>query len=67
MSEAEDLSNRVSALEREIAELRRRVRREPSNTWLENVAGSMNDFPEFEEVLRLGRRIRKSEGFAENE
>jgi len=55
------VENRLSALESEMQMLKRRVadigRRRP---WLDEVAGSMDDWPEFEEVVRLGREFRQS-------
>jgi hypothetical protein len=29
--------------------------------WLDDFAGSMKEFPEFEEVVRLGREFRESQ------
>jgi hypothetical protein len=62
MSEVSALEQRVSALEKEVAELRRHVRpRESARDWIERVSGSMKDYPEFEEVIRLGREIREAD------
>lgn len=67
MAEA-TVEQRLSALERDLAELRARVEAgqgaaatgsRPS--WLEGVVGSMKGFPEFEEVVRLGRAARHAD------
>ena len=59
------VEDRLSTLEREMAELRRRlaVASPPSlgTDWLNAIAGSMKDYPEFDEVLRLGRAVRESD------
>jgi hypothetical protein len=62
MSDVSALEQRVSALEKEVAELRRHVRpRESARGWIERIAGSFKDDPEFEEVVRLGREIREAD------
>jgi len=53
------IEQRVSALESAVADLRERVAdRRP---WPVRIQGSMAEFPEFEEVLRLGRELRSGE------
>lgn len=62
MSEPADLEQRVAVLEQNRAELKRRVSlSEAKNDWIKAVAGSMKDYPEFEEVVRLGREYRRSQ------
>ena len=39
----------------------------PRTGWLKHVIGSMSDFHEFAEVVRLGREWRESQRPAENE
>jgi hypothetical protein len=62
MSNAGIVEDRLAVLEREVADLKRRMapQGQPQN-WLENVAGSMQDEPEFEKVLELGRVARRQE------
>lgn len=56
------IDQRLSVLEQQVAELRREVSilRPPTN-WLDRLAGSMSAFPEYQEVLRLGREIRHAD------
>jgi hypothetical protein len=52
---------RLAALEQEVARLKQRLDQVLSQaSWLERVAGSMKDEPEFEEVVKLGAAIRQS-------
>jgi hypothetical protein len=51
------LEQRVLAIEKELAALKRRLRRQDRN-WLDEVSGSMKRFPEFEEVVRFGKEFR---------
>lgn len=60
MSTPQNIEDRLAILEREFAELKRRVEAKSSKNWLEKVSGSMKDFPEFKEVLRLGKEIRRA-------
>lgn len=56
------LEQRVTSLEEQVAELRRLLASLPAGAnWLENIVGSMKDYPEFEDVVRLGREIRKAD------
>ena len=58
MSTVED---RLSALESEVQAVKRQLARlAQPRAWLDEVAGSMDPWPEFEEVLRLGRAYRQS-------
>ncbi len=54
MSSVED---RLTALESELTQLRRRL--ESDSNWIAHVSGSLKEFPEFEDVLRLGREARQ--------
>ena len=56
MSTVED---RLSLLEAAMQDVKRLLAtdREP-RAWLDDVSGSMRDWPEFDEVLRLGREYR---------
>lgn len=62
MSDGKSIEERLAVVERELAELKTRLppEREPEN-WIEKISGSMKDFPEFDEVLRLGREFRKAD------
>ncbi len=60
------LEQRLALVEAELAALKQRLNGETaSRTWLERMAGSMKDEPEFAEVLRLGRAIRDADRPAE--
>jgi len=55
------VEDRLSALETELEAVKRRLgAMHKPRAWLEEVAGSMDDWPEFDEVLRLGREFRQS-------
>jgi hypothetical protein len=62
MVENSALEERLTAVERDLADLKSRVagsqRKAP---WFEKMVGSMKDYPEFEEVVKLGREIRKAD------
>jgi len=55
------VEERLLALESAMEDLKRRLtaKRTP-NAWLDQVAGSLAPWPEFVEVLRLGREFRQS-------
>jgi hypothetical protein len=56
------MEERVSALESELQNLKRQLATMGKpRAWLDEVAGSMDPWPEFEEVLRLGQEFRQSE------
>ena len=60
------IEDRLDVLERELAEVKvklARVAAQSSGTqpdWLDVMEGSMSEFPEFDEMVRLGREYRKS-------
>lgn len=62
MAENKSVEERLAIVERELDELKRRLppKSEPKN-WIEEISGSMKDFPEFDEVLRLGREFRQAQ------
>jgi len=61
MSEPLDFEARLKAVERELAELKVLVRRgNRARPWYKPLIGSMKDYPEFEEVVRLGREVSKA-------
>jgi hypothetical protein len=56
------LEKQVAELQQQVAELRNRLPLADSKAdWLEQISGSMAGFPEFDEVLRLGREIRNAD------
>lgn len=58
------LDQRVDALEDEVAALKKRLEQPvpiDGGSWIEKIAGSMKDFPEFDEVARLGAEIRRAD------
>jgi hypothetical protein len=62
MAQEPSLEERVKALEKEVADLKQQLLELSfRGTWLEKVTGSMKDYPEFEEVLRLGAEIRAAD------
>jgi hypothetical protein len=61
MSKTLSLEERVTQLEHELALLKAQTSKDDQNAqWPLSVCGSMKDFPEFDEVLRLGREFRQS-------
>jgi hypothetical protein len=62
MSQERTLEQRLAALEREVVQLKQRLDQlAPGENWVDRVTGSMKDFPEFGEVLRLGAEIRRAD------
>ena len=62
MSENVALEERLTAVERDLAELKDHVfRAHRERPWFEKMIGSMRDYPEFAEVVKLGREIRKAD------
>jgi hypothetical protein len=53
---------RLATLERKVSHLKERASTlaAPAN-WIGRIAGSMADFPEFEDVVRFGREIGESD------
>ncbi|MBM4094098.1 MAG: transferase hexapeptide repeat containing protein [Planctomycetes bacterium] len=52
----------MANLEAEVAQIKDQLQRgaKPQN-WLDRVVGSMSRYPEFREVLRLGRELRQAD------
>ena len=62
MSEQQTLEKRVADLEKHVELLTREVFQKTSKPgWVQKIVGSMNNDPEFAEILKLGREIRQSE------
>lgn len=63
MHEPISLEQRVALLEDEVASLKRQIVR-PNHaqaSWIDDMTGSMKDYPEFKEVLRLGADWRNAQ------
>ena len=55
------LEQRVAAVEKELAKLKQRVESPPAATsWIDQLAGTFKDDPEFDEIVKLGREFRES-------
>ena len=62
MTDTNELESRVTALEHEVAAMKRASAESRAPTeWLDLVSGSMRDFPEFDEVVALGRAARRAD------
>lgn len=61
MSEQELVDQRLGALEREVAQIKQVIATSPptGKNWVEEISGSMVEFPEFDEVAKLGREWRQ--------
>lgn len=61
MSQAPTIEDRLSALEKEMTQVKRLLLANGDKSdWLEKVSGSFANDPEFDEVLRLGAEIRRN-------
>jgi len=61
MHDQPSLEQRLSSLEHEVDQIKLRLDRQaPNGNWVEARSGSMKEYPDFEEVIRLGREARKS-------
>ena len=62
MSEPTTLEDRVKTLENEVADLKRHAgRKETVGQWLDRISGRLAKYPEFKDVVRLGREMREAE------
>jgi hypothetical protein len=53
------IEDRVRVLEEEVARLKQQLSTAAQQEgWWKRISGSMQDFPEFEQVLRLGQEYR---------
>jgi hypothetical protein len=62
MSSEPSVEARLTAVERELSELKKRL---PANgdqdpSWVEKIAGTFEGDADFDEIVRLGREFRKS-------
>jgi hypothetical protein len=63
------IEQRLRALETEVAQLKQCLDKlvAPKKNWLEKISGSMEKYPEFGEVLRLGAEIRRADRPADDD
>lgn len=55
------ITERFVTVEKEVAELRRRVEQPTEQAWYLKHAGKFADDPEFPEIVRLGKEIREAD------
>lgn len=62
MSQTQSNEDRLAVLEAEVAQIKDQLRQgaKPQH-WLDRVVGSMTRYPDFQEVLRLGREFRQAD------
>ena len=60
MSNMAELEQRLAAVERQVAELRRQLG-PPATNWIEEIAGSFENDPAFAEVVKYGREAREAD------
>jgi hypothetical protein len=62
MAQPATIEERLTAVEQSVAEVQRRLDRlDPHQEWIKWITGSMENMPEFEEVLRLGQEFRRTD------
>lgn len=62
MDNVRSIEERLTAVERELADLKTRLSATPkSENWVDKISGSFKDDPEFDEILRLGREFRQAD------
>ena len=67
MSRTESIEERLDHLERDAANLKRRVGEgEMKKNWIERITGSFENDPDFAEILRLGQEIRRADRSDDN-
>ena len=61
MPEQMTVEDRLTAVEQQLADLKRRLpSRNDGMSWVERIAGTFKDDPDFDQIVRLGREFRKS-------
>src|SRR5438045_2973533 len=53
----DNVEDRLSTLEKDVAQLKQQTQRVQPN-WLQRIVGSMDDDPDFDHVVQLGKQIR---------
>ena len=61
MVDSKELEERIIALERDVAAMKRAAATDLSRNWVERISGSMRDYPEFDEVIALGKEARQAD------
>jgi hypothetical protein len=63
MSQSLTIERRLSQVERDIADLKSQVKhlRPKKENWIDQITGTFQDDPEFEEILRIGSEIRQAD------
>ena len=61
MADQQTIEERLTQVEQELAEIKRRLAQgSEGQSWVERIAGTFKDDPEFDEIVKLGRDFRKS-------
>ena len=61
MLEPLTVEERLTALEKELMELKQQVTvQKDQGSWIEKIAGTFKGDPDFDEIVRLGREFRKA-------
>lgn len=62
MPQPPTLEERISHVEKDVTQLKSQFERlRAKENWIDRISGSFKDDPEFEEILRLGREIRRAD------
>ena len=62
MSQAPTIEERLAHVEKDVTDLKSELNHLRSKrNWIDQITGSFQDDPEFDEILRLGREIRQAE------
>ena len=62
MSSNGDIEHRVAVLEEELARLKRSLGKDATKrSWVDQISGTFKDDSDFDEIVDLGREIRKSQ------
>ncbi len=62
MENSRSIEERVRILEQQVADLQARVGPAPKGgNWVERISGRFEDDPDFQEILRLGRELRRAD------
>ena len=62
MSHAATIEERLADVEKDVTELKLGFSRlGDKRDWIDRIVGSFKDDPEFDEILRLGREIRRAD------
>ena len=61
MLEQSTVEERLTALEKELTELKQQVSvQQDRRSWIEKIAGTFKGDPDFDEIVKLGREFRKA-------